>query len=66
VRRRVSAGHCSSITRNPPLFNGVRPQNLRSHFQFHGGCDAADAPLSGNSLPANHERDVGAVVVVSP
>jgi hypothetical protein len=38
---------------NLPLFNGVHPQNSRSHIQFHDGCDAADA-------------HVGAVVVVSP
>ena len=44
----------------------MRSQNLRGHFQFHGGCDATDAPLPGNGLPANRERDVGAVVVVCP
>ena len=38
---------------NLPLFSEVHPQNLRGHFQFHGGCDAADA----------HVR---AVVVICP
>jgi UDP:flavonoid glycosyltransferase YjiC (YdhE family) len=50
---------------NPPIFNGVRSLNSYGHFQFHGGCYAADAPLPGNGLPSNHERDVGPVVVVS-
>jgi hypothetical protein len=38
---------------NPPVFKGTWSQNLRSHFQFHCGCDAADA----------HVR---AVVILSP
>ena len=38
---------------NPPIFNGVRLWNLRGHFQFHGGCNAADAPIR-------------AIIVVSP
>lgn len=28
---------------NPPVSNGVRPENLRGHFQLHGGCAAAHA-----------------------
>ena len=38
---------------NPLRFGGVQKQTSRSHLQFLGGCDAADA-------------HVGAVVVVSP
>ena len=38
---------------NPPIFNGVHLYYLCGHFQFLGGCDAADS----------HVR---AVVVVSP
>ena len=30
-----------------------------------GGFDAADAPLPGDDLFANYERDVRAVIVVS-
>ena len=38
---------------NPPIFNGVHLYYLCGHFQFHAGCNAANA----------HVR---AVVVVSP
>ena len=55
-----------SRTGNPPISNGVHSWNSCGHFQFLCGCDAADAPLPGNGLPANHERDVRAIVVVCP
>jgi hypothetical protein len=38
---------------NFPIFGGVRSQTLCGHFQFHGGCDPADA-------------DVRAVIVINP
>ena len=37
----------------PPIFNGVPPLNSYGCFQFHSGCDAANA-------------HVGSRVVVSP
>lgn len=40
--------------------------NSCGHFPFLGGFDPAEAPVPGYGLPANNERDVRAVVVVSP
>lgn len=49
-----------------PLFNELQKETLCDNFQFHSGCDAANAPLPGNDLLANRERDVRAVVVPCP
>jgi hypothetical protein len=53
ARSTISRGRTDLDPGNPPIFNGVQSYNLRGHFQFLCGCDAADA----------HIR---AVVVVSP